>query len=64
MVSTDHPATSRLTILVSILQTAHIWANTGVFRQLYCGVHDKLHISSADWRDLWHRHQIEGTNVF
>ena len=21
-------------------------------RQLYCGVHDKLHISSADWWDL------------
>ena len=22
------------------------------FRELYCGVHDKLHISSADWWDL------------
>ena len=57
-----------------------IWANTGValescpcLDRLQCGVHDKLHISSADWWDLllplaarapWHRHQIEGTNGF
>ena len=37
------------------------------FRELYCGVHDKLHISSADRWDLllhWHRHQIEWTNGF
>ena len=36
--------------LVSILQTAHLWANTGVvfrelsFSRLECGVHDRLHI--------------------
>ena len=36
--------------LFSILQTAHIWANTGVvfrelsFSRLECGAHDRLHI--------------------
>ena len=35
--------------LVSILQIAHLWANTGVvfrelsFSRLECGVHDRLH---------------------
>ena len=44
--------------LLCILQTAHLWANTGVverelsFSRLECGVLDKLHISSADWWDL------------
>ena len=60
--------------LVLILQTAHLWANTGVvfrelsFSRLECGVHDRLHIYPLcgifyfPWQ--WHRHQIEGTNGF
>ncbi len=43
------------------------WLTQEWFRELYCVVHDKLHISSVDWWDLyfpWHRHQIEGTNGF
>ena len=48
---------SELGFLVLILQTSHHWANTGVvervsFSMLECGVHDKLHISSADWLDF------------
>ena len=58
--------------LVSILQTAHLWANTGVvfrelsFSRLECGVHDRLHIYPlcGIFYFPWHRHQIEGTNVF
>ena len=58
--------------LVSILQTAHLWANTGVvfrelsFSRLECGVHDRLHIYPlcGIFYFPWHRHQIEGTNGF
>ena len=58
--------------LVSILQTAHLWANTGVvfrelsFSRLECGVHDRLHIYPlcGVFYFPWHRHQIEGTNGF
>ena len=58
--------------LVSILQTAHLWANTGVvfrelsFSRLECGVHDRLHISPlcGIFYFPWYRHQIEGTNGF
>ena len=58
--------------LVSILQTAHLWANTGVvfrelsFSRLECGVHDRLHIypMCGIFYFPWHRHQIEGTNGF
>ena len=57
---------------VSILQTAHLWANTGVvfrelsFSRLECGVHDRLHIYPlcGIFYFPWHRHQIEGTNGF
>ena len=57
-------------VLVSILQTAHLWANTGVvfrelsFSRLECGVHDRLHIYPlcGIFYFPWHRHQIEGTN--
>ena len=41
--------------LVSILQTAQLWANTGVvfrelsFSRLECGVHDRLHILPPVW---------------
>ena len=41
---------SNINPLVSILQTAHLWANTRVvfrelsFSRLECGVHDRLHI--------------------
>ena len=37
------------------LQTAHLWANTGVvfrelsFSRLECGVHDRLHILPPVW---------------
>ena len=55
-----------------ILQTAHLWANTGVvfrelsFSRLECGVHDRLHIYPlcGVFYFPWHRHQIEGTNGF
>ena len=45
------------------------WFRELSFSRLECGVHNKLHISSADWWDLLlpltsHRHQIEGTNGF
>ena len=58
--------------LVSILQTAHLWANTGVvfreltFSRLEYGVHDRLHIYPlcGIFYFPWHRHQIEGTNGF
>ena len=58
--------------LVSILQTAHLWANKGVvfrelsFSRLECGVHDRLHIYPlcGIFYFPWHRHQIEGTNGF
>ena len=44
------------------------WFRKLSFSRLECGVHDKLHISSADWWDVllppWHRHQIEGTKGF
>ena len=58
--------------LVSILQTAHLWANTGVvfrelsFTGLEYGVHDRLHIYPlcGVFYFPWHRHQIEGTNGF
>ena len=58
--------------LDSILQTAHLWANTGVvfrelsFSRLECGVHDRLHIYPlcGIFYFPWHRHQIEGTNGF
>ena len=61
-----------LSFLVSILQTAHLWANTGVvfrelsFSRLECGVHDRLHIYPlcGVFYFPWHRHQIEGTNGF
>ena len=69
-----HLASARLTcmFLVSILQTAHLWANTGVvfrelsFFRLECGVHDRLHIYPlcGIFDFPWHRHQIEGTNGF
>ena len=56
--------------LVSILQTTHLWANTGVvfrelsFSRLECGVHDRLHIypMCGIFYFPWHRHLIEGTN--
>ena len=59
-------------LLVLILQTAHLWANTGVvfrelsFSRLECGVHDRLHIYPlcGIFYFPWHRHQIEGTNGF
>ena len=59
-------------LLVSILQTAHLRANTGVvfrelsFSRLECGVHDRLHIYPlcGVFYFPWHRHQIEGTNGF
>ena len=59
-------------VLVSILQTAHLWANTGVvfrelsFSRLECGVHDRLPIYPlcGVFYFPWHRHQIEGTNGF
>ena len=55
-----------------VLQTAHLWANTGVvfrelsFSRLECGVHDRLHIYPlcGVFYFPWHRHQIEGTNGF
>ena len=58
--------------LVSILQIAHLWANTGVvfrelsYSRLECGVHDRLHIYPlcVIFYFPWHRHQIEGTNGF
>ena len=58
--------------LVSIFQTAHLWANTGVvfrelsFSRLECGVNDRLHIYPlcGIFYFPWHRHQIEGTNGF
>ena len=64
---------SWLVFLVSILQTAHLWANTGVvfrelsFSMLECGVHDRLdHLHIYPLCGIfyfpWHRHQIEGTN--
>ena len=61
-----------VSILVSILQTAHLWANTGVvfrelsFSRLECGVHDRLHLYPlcGIFYFPWHRHQIEGTNGF
>ena len=61
-----------LLFLVSILQTAHLWANTGVvfrelsFSRLECGVHDRLHIypMCGIFYFPWHRHQIEGTSGF
>ena len=48
---------SQFLVMYTPNKTAHIWANTGVvkelsFSRLECGVHDKLHISSADWWDL------------
>ena len=66
----DHVKSTDL--LVSILQTAHLWANTGVvfrelsFSRLECGVHDRLHIYPlcGIFYFPWHRHQIEGTNGF
>ena len=58
--------------LVSILQTAHLWANTGVvfrelpFSRLECGVHDRLHIYPlcGVFYFPWHRRQTEGANGF
>ncbi len=43
------------------------WFRELSFSRLECGVHDKLHFSSADWWDLLlplHRHQIERTDGF
>ena len=59
-------------LVVEILQTAQLWANTGVvfrelsFSRLECGVHDRLHIYPlyGIFYFPWHRHQIEGTNGF
>ena len=67
-----HCTAIRHYIVVSILQTAHLWANTGVvfrelsFSRLECGVHDRLHIYPlcGIFYFPWHRHQIEGTNGF
>ena len=64
--------TRLLAIVLSILQTAHLWANTGVvfrelsFSRLEYGVHDRLHIYPlcGVFYFPWHRHQIEGTNGF
>ena len=59
-------------LVLSILQKANLWANTGVvvrelsFSRLECGVHDRLHIYPlcGIFYFPWHRHQIEGTNGF
>ena len=43
------------------------WFREVSFSRLECGVHDKLHISSADWWIFyfpWHIHQIEVANGF
>ena len=58
--------------MYTVLQTAHLWANTGVvfrelsFSRLECGLHDRLHIYPlcGVFYFPWHRHQIEGTNGF
>ena len=61
-----------LVFLVSILQTSHLWTNTGVvsrelsFSRLECGVHDRLHIYPlcGIFYFPMHSHHIEGTIGF
>ena len=44
---------STLIVLSSVYSKQPIFGLTQEwFRELYCGVHDKLHISSADWWDI------------
>ena len=56
-------------VLSYILQTVHLWGNTGLvrdlsFSRLECEVHNTLHIYPlcGIFYFPWHRHQIEGTN--